>query len=127
MSSPTPSLVAWRFLADENMPRLIVPRLTAAGYFAEDVRSVGLGSRPDSEVWAYAQTHTETAITKDKDFAGIRAYPLPHAGIVIVAVPDTITVSSFMQVVLDGLVSLAGQSLANAVAAIAPGHVRVRR
>jgi predicted nuclease of predicted toxin-antitoxin system len=112
---------------DENMPRPIVAQLTAAGYFAEDVHVAGLASRPDSEVWAYAEAHTEMVITKDKDFADIRAYPPPHAGIVIVAVPDLITVATFMQVVLDGLASLAGQSLADAVVTIAPGRVRVRR
>jgi predicted nuclease of predicted toxin-antitoxin system len=78
-------------------------------------------------VWAYAQAHDETVLTKDKDFADIRAYPTPHAGIVIVTVPDVITVTTFVQLILDGLASLVGQSLASAVVTIAPGRVRVRR
>ena len=68
----------WRFLVDENMPRQVAVRLQAAGHYAEDVREVGLTSRPDSEVWAYAQAHGETVLTRDKDFADIRAYPTPH-------------------------------------------------
>jgi predicted nuclease of predicted toxin-antitoxin system len=91
------------------------------------MRAVGLGSRPDNELWTYAQAHDETVVTKDKDFADIRAYPTPHSGIVIAAVPDVITVATFVQLLLDGLASLAGQSLANAVVTIAPGRVRVRR
>lgn len=127
MSSPTTSAGAWRFLVDENMPRVLVARLQAAGYMAEDVRDVGLATRPDNEVWAYAQAHSATVLTRDKDFADIRAYPPPHAGIVIADVPDVITVATFIQLILDGLASLAGQSLANAVVTIAPGRVRVRR
>lgn len=109
------------------MTRLLAPRLLAAGYFAEDVRTVGLGTRPDNEVWAYAQAHIETIVTKDKDFASIVAYPTPHAGIVIVDIPDTVTVATFLQLIMDGLTSLVGQSLANAVVTISPGRVRVRR
>ncbi len=78
-------------------------------------------------MWAYAQAHSATVLTRDKDFADIRAYPPPHAGIVIANVPDVITVATFIQLILDGLASLAGQSLANAVVTIAPGRVRVRR
>src|SRR6185312_2279392 len=127
MSSPTPSAGTWRFLVDENMPRVLAPRLQTSGYVAEDVRDVTLATRPDNEVWAYAQTQNATVITRDKNFADIRAYPPPHAGIVIADVPDVITVATFIQLVLDGLASLAGQSLANAVVTIAPGRVRIRR
>lgn len=127
MSSPTPSAGIWRFLIDENMPRLLAPRLQAEGYIAEDVHDVGLATRPDTEVWAYAQAHSAILLTKDKDFADIRAYPPPHAGIVIADVPDVITVATLVQLILDGLASLVGQSLTNAVVTIAPGRVRIRR
>lgn len=127
MSSPTPSVMMWRFLVDENMPRLLSPRLQAVGYTAEDARDVGLATRPDTEVWAYAQAHSAILLTKDKVFADIRAYPPPHAGIVIADVPDVITIATLIQLIIDGLSSLAGQSLANAVVTIAPGRVRIRR
>jgi predicted nuclease of predicted toxin-antitoxin system len=127
MSSPTPSGGTWRFLVDENATRLLAPRLLTAGYVADDVRDVGLAARPDHEVWAFAQAHDETIITKDKDFADIRAYPTPHAGIVIADIPDTISISTFVQLILDGLAPLAGQSLVNTVVTISPGRVRVHR
>ena len=117
----------WNFLVDENLPRLLAPNLRAAGYQAEDVRDVGLGTHPDADVWRYAQTQTRTLITQDNDFADIRAYPPPHAGIVIADLPDRLAVAGKMQVILDGLASLAGQSLSDAVVTISPGRVRVRR
>ena len=117
----------WYFLVDENLPRLLASRLRAVGYQAEDVRDVGLGRHPDHDVWRYAQSQMRTLITQDSDFADIRAYPAPHAGIVIADLPDQLAIAGKMRVILDGLASLAGQSLANAVVTIAPGRVRVRR
>lgn len=128
-SDPTGSASAgsWSFLVDENLPRLLATRLHAAGYQAEDVRDVGLGTHPDADVWRYAQAQARTLITQDGDFADIRAYPAPHAGIVIVDLPDRLSITVRIQLILDGLASLAGQSLADAVATISPGRVRVRR
>lgn len=116
--SATTAIGGWYFLVDENLPRLLAPRLRNAGYRAEDVRDVGLGAHPDADVWRYAQAQARTIITQDSDFADIRAYPPPHTGIVIAAK---------MQVILDGMASLVGQSFTNAIVTIAPGKVRVRR
>ena len=46
-----------------------------------------------------------TIITRDKDFADIRAYPTPHTGIVIIDVPDVVTIATLVQLILDGLAS----------------------
>ncbi|HVB74645.1 MAG TPA: DUF5615 family PIN-like protein [Ktedonobacteraceae bacterium] len=127
MSLPASSSSPWRFFVDENLTHLLAPRLLAEGYFADDVRDVGLQKHPDSDIWAYTQAHSEVLITKDKDFADIRAYPPPHPGIVIVDVPDVLTVATLVQLIIGGLASLAGQSLTNAVVTISPGRVRVRR
>lgn len=132
MSSPAPSVsgttgTGWRFLVDENMPRPLAPALLSAGYAVEDVRDVGLRSQPDATVWAYAQAHQETIITFDAGFGDIRVYPQPHAGIVVVDVPNTLSPRSQMQVILNALAQLAGQVLANAVVTVAPGKIRVRR
>lgn len=112
---------------DENLPRLLAPRLTASGYQALDVRDVGLGAHSDVDVWRYALTHALTLVTQDGDFADVRAFPSPHAGIVIVDLPDRLSIALRLQLILDGLAPLAGQSLADAVITISPGHVRVRK
>jgi hypothetical protein len=46
---------------------------------------------------------------------------------VIADLPDRLVIAAKMQVILDGLASLVGQSLANAIVTIAPGKVRIRR
>ena len=126
-SAGSASAGGWHFLVDENLPRLLAPNLRTAGYQAEDVRDVGLGRHPDADVWRYAQAQAQTLITQDNDFADIRAYPAPHAGIVIADLPDRLAIGAKMQTILDGLSSLVGQSLANTVVTIAPRRVRVRR
>ncbi|HEY7343419.1 MAG TPA: DUF5615 family PIN-like protein [Ktedonobacterales bacterium] len=123
----SPVTGGWFFLVDENLSRLLASLLRTAGYQAEDVREVGLGAHPDADVWRYAQGQARIIITQDSDFADIRAYPPPHAGIVIADLPDRLVIAAKMQVILDGLASLVGQSLANAIVTIAPGKVRVRR
>ena len=125
--SATTAIGGWYFLVDENLPRLLAPRLRNAGYRAEDVRDVGLGAHPDADVWRYAQAQARTIITQDSDFADIRAYPPPHTGIVIADLPDRLVIAAKMQVILDGTASLVGQSFTNAIVTIAPGKVRVRR
>ena len=126
-SGAATAALVWRFLVDENLPMSLVSELQATGFFAEHVRAVGLGTHPDADVWAYAQAHQLTLITHDEDFADIRQHPPPHAGVVMVDVPNRLTVASRVKIIVDGLGQLAGQLLADAVVTIAPGRVRVRR
>ncbi len=128
MSSPQIDQTdVWRFLVDENMPRTLAPALLAAGYGAEDVRDVGLRGHLDSDVWAYAQAHNQALITYDREFGNPLLYPDPHAGIVVGDRIDHFAPETQIRLILGGLTSLQGQSLADAVVIVAPGRVRVHR
>lgn len=121
-----------RFLVDENLPRSLVPELVAAGHAAEHVRDIEMGGAKDPAVYGYAQTHTQTIITGDKDFSNLRAYPPPHAGIVVagivvVEVPDTMPPVVRNRLILRQLATLAGQSLADTLIIVEAGRLRVRR
>lgn len=126
MSSP-PTNAPWRFLVDENLPRLLTARLMAAGYSVEDARDVGLRSRPDPVVFAYAQAHSQTIITLDKGIGSIVQYPKPHAGIIAARLPGRLSLAQKVDIILAGLVSLTGQNLNDTVVVIEPGRVRIRR
>ncbi|MBF6590723.1 MAG: DUF5615 family PIN-like protein [Ktedonobacterales bacterium] len=91
------------------------------------MRDIGLGTHPDADVWRSAQARKRTLVTQDSDFADIRAYPAPHAGIVIADLPDRLTTATKTHVILGGLAPLVGPSLAGAVVTISPGRMRVRR
>ena len=83
--------------------------------------------RPDADVWAYAQAHSQTVITEDKDFANALHYPPPHGGVIISDLPDQLSVATQVQLILDAITSLAGQSFADVVGTVSPGRFRVRR
>lgn len=127
MASPPPATSMWRFLVDENLPRLVTQRLRAAGYDVEDARDVGLRSQPDSVVFAYAQAHSRTIVTLDKGLASITQYPRPHAGIVAARVPGKLSLDAKADVIMGGLSQVQGTAFADTVVIIEPGQVRVRR
>jgi predicted nuclease of predicted toxin-antitoxin system len=114
-------------LVDENLPRELTARLGKAGYEAEHVYQVGLRGRPDDEIFAYAQQHGQIILTSDVGFGNVLQYPPPHAGIIVARLPDTLTISRRLDVILDGLETLAAEQLENAVATIEVGRVRVHR
>lgn len=119
-------LPRWRFLVDENLPRSLASDLRTAGYEAEHVTAIGLAGAPDPDVFAHAQTHDEALITGDWEFAGLRVYPPPQHGLIIVEAPNTMLVDARKAVILRGLASLAGQSLAGALIIVRADRVRVR-
>lgn len=124
---PPASRSGWRFLVDENLPRSLTADLRAAGYGADHVYDLGMAGSKDPAVFAYAQAQHLTIITGDKDFSNILMYPPPHAGLVVVEVPDTMLPDARKRVLLRQLATLRGQSLENALVIIEAGRVRVRR
>ncbi len=126
MSSGQPSS-QWRFLVDENLPRTLVVDLRQLGYLADHVYDLQMGGAKDPAVFAYAQSHGAILLTGDKDFSNVLAYPPPHAGIIVVEIPDTLEPEARKRAILRELSTLSGQSLDSTLAIIEPGRVRVRR
>jgi predicted nuclease of predicted toxin-antitoxin system len=117
----------WRFLVDENLPRSLASDLAALGHVAEHVYDIGIGGAKDPAVFAYAQSQQLTILTGEKDFSNIRIYTPPHAGIIVVEVPDVMPPESRKRLILRQLSTLTGQALDNLLIIIEPGRVRVRR
>jgi predicted nuclease of predicted toxin-antitoxin system len=101
----------WHFLVDENLPRSLASELAARGYAAEHVYDIGLGGAKDPAVFAHAQAQRATIITGDKDFSDVRAYPPPHAGIIVVEVPDTMSPDARKHLILRQLAATAGSNV----------------
>ena len=60
-----------RFLVDAQLPPALGRMLRDRGHLAEHVHEVGLSGAPDTAIWAHAETHGATILTKDEDFAMI--------------------------------------------------------
>src|SRR5579871_2989360 len=72
----------WRFLVDENLPERLTSQLHVEGYAAEHVYEVGLRTRPDTEVYAYALSAGATLITQDHDVQrDASQFTVPHPGV----------------------------------------------
>lgn len=127
MADSPSSTGSWRFLVDENLPRSLVPDLAGAGWVAEHVYDLGMGGAKDPVVYAYAQQHQAAIITGDKDFSNVRTYSPPHAGVIVVELPDSLPPDARKRIILQALRTLAGQSLSNALVIVEPSRVRVRR
>ena len=59
-----------RLLLDENISPALVRRLADIGVYAQSVPHVGLGGRPDCEIWNYAFDHDFAVVTTNaQDFS----------------------------------------------------------
>lgn len=74
---------------DENLPLLLVSRLTALNHDVHTTGEEGLPSATDLEIWEGAQLEGRFLITQDLDFSDIRRFiPGAHAGILLVRLRD---------------------------------------
>jgi predicted nuclease of predicted toxin-antitoxin system len=116
------------FLIDEDLPRSLVPALSAAGMEAIHVIDAGLRGRSDSDVLAEANRNRRTLITADLDFSNLLQYPLgTHAGIVIARLSNETPVDTLNEAVVTAPISLADDEVAGCLVIIEPGRVRLRR
>lgn len=117
-----------RFLVDENLPARLTAYLRAAGYEAEHAYDVGLRTRPDTDVFAYARAADAMLITQDHDLErDTGQFPSPHAGVILVELPQEWPRENKMRRILAALRSLQGQSLRDTLVIVEPSQVLVRR
>jgi predicted nuclease of predicted toxin-antitoxin system len=115
-----------RFLTDEDVPRSTARSLREAGYDAVDVRDVGLRGKHDQTVFEYAQKEGRILITCDLGFANTLAFPpTEHQGVIVVRIPDTVSIPAFNSEILNAITRLSDQ-LFHHLAILEIGRVRLR-
>lgn len=114
----------WEFLLDENLPKNLWKALRAAGYSAVRVIDEGLRGQPDSTIFRQVRSHA-IIITRDKDYLKTALFPPPHSGIMVVRLPKKTSVTELVREVMDAVVALEGQDLANKVYIIELGQVHL--
>lgn len=124
---PASHVPAWRFLIDDNPPDTLIQSLRASGWQAEHTQDVGLRGRPDTDVFSYAQASDAAIVTQDHDLADRRLFPLPHAGIVLVQLPQRWPRLQKEQRITQALRGLGGASLHDALVIIEPSQVLLYR
>ena len=117
-----------RFLVDEDMPRSTSVVLREAGHEVEDVRDAGLRGCTDEEVIAYARARGAVLITADKGFANILRFPLgTHAGILVLRMPNQLSVPELNRRLLQALMRMEGEDLRGLLIIVEPHRIRIRR
>ncbi len=113
-----------RFLADENVSRLVVDRLRAAGFDVASIGAPGSGGS-DNEVIAVACREGCILITEDRDFGEmVVRQRLGVPGILLLELDRLSNVAEADRVA--AVVSSNAQRLAGNLVVIEPGRVRVR-
>lgn len=114
-----------RLLCNENVPRLLIKALAAAGH---DVRGVGL-ERPgidDHSVLAWAQAENRVCLTFDKDFGELAANDPDKAlaGVILLRIPASPHAEWANRVA--GIVS-SRSDWEGQFSVVEPGRIRMRR
>lgn len=113
---------------DENLPARLTGYLHNEGYEAEHAYDVGLRTRPDTDVFAYARVAGATLITQDHDLErDTGQFPPPHPGAILIELPQDWPREHRLQRILAALRSLAGQPLENTLVIVEPSQTVVRR
>lgn len=77
------------FLADENIPMLLVKELRKAGHDVKDLKEEKLFGTPDKKILETAFSENRIILTLDKDFLHLAEQnPFSHKGIILLRFSD---------------------------------------
>jgi hypothetical protein len=109
------------FLVDENMPRNLAAEIVAIGFSAQDVRDIGLGGHPDTEVMATAIANDAIIITRDRGLTDYRTWPEEFtAGAIFVNLPSEILAPAVNARILELISNRLPESLLGAITNLEP-------
>ncbi|HZC06134.1 MAG TPA: DUF5615 family PIN-like protein [Ktedonobacterales bacterium] len=113
---------------DENLPARLIGYLRSEGYEAEHAYDVGLRTRPDADVFAYARASGATLITQDHDLErDTGQFPPPHPGVILIELPQDWPREHKLRRILAAIRNLVGQPLENTLVIVEPSQTLVRR
>jgi predicted nuclease of predicted toxin-antitoxin system len=115
-------------LLDQNIPFEIASwlRKQRPSWTVTHTREAGLQSKPDRDLFNWAQAHGALIITFDEDFADQRSFPVgTHSGVIRLRVWPT-TVEETQGALERLLAEVGDQELRGALVIIDPVRIRVR-
>jgi predicted nuclease of predicted toxin-antitoxin system len=113
-----------RFLADENVSRLVIERLRAGGFDVTSIGEMALGA-PDRDVLATANNEGRILITEDRDFGELVVrQQLGTRGVILLEL-DRLSNEAEADLVA-AIVSTHFSKLSGNLLVIEPARVRIR-
>lgn len=90
----------------------MVKELNATGYFADDIRDLGLRGQSDDKIYKYAQKVGAVLITADLGFANILRFPLgSNKGIILLRIPNEVPTKIVNKKLLNALAELSNEDI----------------
>ncbi|RJQ26924.1 MAG: hypothetical protein C4589_09170 [Peptococcaceae bacterium] len=117
-----------RFLIDEDLPRSMVRELNAAGYYADDIRDLGLRGQSDDKIYNYAQKIGAVLITADLGFANILRFPVgSNKGIILLRIPNEVSIKIVNKKLIDALTELSNEDISGNLVIIDMNKIRIKK
>ncbi|MEA2927895.1 MAG: hypothetical protein QOG38_323 [Hyphomicrobiales bacterium] len=113
-----------RFLADENVSRLVIERLRDEGHDVVSVAETRPGT-PDDDILNAADAEDRILITEDRDFGEMVIRQRFALGGVILLELDRLTSGAEADAVAE-VISTHAERLAGNLVVVEPGRIRVR-
>jgi len=113
-----------RFLADENVSRLVIDRLRNSGHDVVSVAETRAGA-PDKDVLVAAHTDGRILITEDRDFGEMVIRQKLDVGGVMLLEMDRLSAISEADRIVE-IVASHTDRLAKNLVVIEPGRIRIR-
>ena len=113
-----------RFLADENISRLVVERLRATGFDVASVRETSPGA-PDKDMLDTADSEDRVLVTEDRDFGELVVRQRLKVRGVILLELDRMTSAAEAELVAE-IVRIHASKLTGNLLVVEPARVRVR-
>lgn len=115
-----------RVVIDENLPRAFGPIFAEHGFEVLDVRDHGLRGANDDAVFSFSKAHNAAIVTSDVEFANrIHLFEERHAGVILIRLPTTLSVSMRCGEIDRALKQLGAQSLEDHIAVVGTGILRI--
>ena len=114
-------------LIDEDLPRSLAEVLRLLNFEVEDVRDIGLRGKSDEAIFNYAQTIEAVIITGDLGFCDPNRFNLKaHAGIIILRIPNEVSVQTTKDIVYKLLSQIEHTDIAGRIIIIEPDRLRIK-
>ena len=113
-----------RFLADENVSRLVVERLRAAGFDVASVQETTPGA-PDKDILDAADSDDRVLVTEDRDFGELVVRQRLKVRGVILLELDRVPSAAEAELVAD-IVRIHANKLTGNLVVVEPARIRVR-
>ena len=117
-----------KIIVDEDLPRSVVDILKDLGFESIHARDLGLGGKPDRDIFSAAQESQAALLSANLAFGNTQLYPAAsHQGIILLRFPDYSRRDNILRLTKAFFSNIRSEDLVGALVVVEPGSYRIRR